>query len=1358
MDLVEEVTPRFPVWSVERIKHRLPSLHQLPDDALLEIFRYLPLATVGKCGEVCKRWNNLSKMALLSVHYLGLNADGSVTAECPKTVPLEEFCDGKTYTNYSIPPAKLSLPIAIGDFKCLTSLIFTKVEISTKFASTFSNNSPPFLETLKFTFCDSLTERRLKLILFDLPQLKELHFCSCHRFIGSSIVENLQGNPLRAVSLYHCNKVKQAVVTQIINTYQSTLEWLAVSPCTRDDGFGTSIPGKLPTLLPKLTELILEEQAFLLSNGKYHFEGVQKTLKLTPNLLKLSVRNPYEFRSVMKCVVKYCTRLTHLDVSRMERNTAPTSAWALIPRLKHLQVLRAPVVKPLIGRNYPAVDYVWLSRCETLRNVDLSNHDISDNAVEGLIKSNPDLEVLKLVGCRSLTGRFLESCRNIVRKEPKLLIQICTSNVDEEYLELCPSFIIVDRVPDKPVESDYSDWSDNGESDEGEREEEQCLIWSHVRHAATHVGRMTTNTRHPPVCLLRKSIDIPTQQGTEKLSRGELVVVVGNNGENKTISLYLNSTQNFSCSEKLLKSIPLELVDYLLPVVPSSKRLDAYAKLDRNLMLADLGSLLSIERGRSSAGCIGELRYKGEVKHRPGIWFGMKLVGGQSPIGDSDGSIDGSYYMDRCAANTVIFATIDELSIIKSESSNDAALSLLSNMGDMKDKSLSKASKTLPLMSRKSTNDNNNHMKDLLLGFFFGGSEEDLELSESEPSCHGNIPIDSEQCYHGYHGYVLCLVPVTRSVSPSKYLYSIPYRTISAPLYIISGGYNSPCSFSVGEEVVVLKNKLPATPGVVRAVFQDQKRKWLLGVELETPTGESDGSYRGQQLFNCLPKHAVFCEATEAVPRHYYQEPRLTPPPPYNPTKMDFEEAFRQQKGAPGSLSSTVERAGSSSLTNSMGSMSLVQVNTKMRVATPEPPVVDPDPSLEMGSMVQVSSKGVVHYGVIRWIGSLPSRRYTCAGLELEDDLSPPGNDGIYDGVRYFTCPPFRALFCYLHDCSRDRRFEEVPALPSRSSLEEVRYNFGPVESGRIEGKVDPPKSISANYIGRMRGIQGNRNSCYLDATLYAMFAFDSTMDYMLSSPLDTELRRDIQVRMREEVVNPLREGGFVGREHMRQLRDLLGRAGSLEGLQDEEKEPEELLSMLFTEIFCIKPLLSFRPTTAPRRDGNSNEISHVNLCQILLDRDPNSNTTMPNTQDLLTRYFVTNNLYFHSQPDLLLLQGERESYSLSASPRGRNIPGSFSWFLVPERTLSYTTLCSPAPNYSSGVCVEGCGVDVISVIGNRPLNVLSATLIRYGVFFKVRVVHRVFSQNLVDERGVPSRPLERFRKFPILERAGKAH
>eukprot|EP00116_Pleurobrachia_bachei_P003742 sb/3464004/ len=39
-------------------------------------------------------------------------------------------------------------------------------------------------------------------------------------------------------------------------------------------------------------------------------------------------------------------------------------------------------------------------------------------------------------------------------------------------------------------------------------------------------------------------------------------------------------------------------------------------------------------------------------------------------------------------------------------------------------------------------------------------------------------------------------------------------------------------------------------------------------------------------------------------------------------------------------------------------------------------------------------------------------------------------------------------------------------------------------------------------------------------------------------------------------------------------------------------------------------------------------------------------------------------------------------------------------------------------------------------------------------LLFKVRVARRVFSQNLVDERGVPPGPLDRYRKFPILSRS----
>ena len=61
--------------------------------------------------------------------------------------------------------------------------------------------------------------------------------------------------------------------------------------------------------------------------------------------------------------------------------------------------------------------------------------------------------------------------------------------------------------------------------------------------------------------------------------------------------------------------------------------------------------------------------------------------------------------------------------------------------------------------------------------------------------------------FHPFPG-TICLCGVAKKSTPHPF----------------PGGYTSPCSFSVGEEVMVLKNKLPASPGIVRAVFQVSER------------------------------------------------------------------------------------------------------------------------------------------------------------------------------------------------------------------------------------------------------------------------------------------------------------------------------------------------------------------------------------------------------------------------------------------------------------------------------------------------------------------------------------------------------
>lgn len=58
---------------------------------------------------------------------------------------------------------------------------------------------------------------------------------------------------------------------------------------------------------------------------------------------------------------------------------------------------------------------------------------------------------------------------------------------------------------------------------------------------------------------------------------------------------------------------------------------------------------------------------------------------------------------------------------------------------------------------------------------------------------------------------------------------------------------------------------------------------------------------------------------------------------------------------------------------------------------------------------------------------------------------------------------------------------------------------FGYLESPRIEGDVPPPEIDDISVIcGKNRGIQGHFNSCYLDTTLFSMFAFTQVSIYHL--------------------------------------------------------------------------------------------------------------------------------------------------------------------------------------------------------------------------------------------------------------------
>ncbi|KAJ7314515.1 hypothetical protein OS493_039326 [Desmophyllum pertusum] len=108
--------------------------------------------------------------------------------------------------------------------------------------------------------------------------------------------------------------------------------------------------------------------------------------------------------------------------------------------------------------------------------------------------------------------------------------------------------------------------------------------------------------------------------------------------------------------------------------------------------------------------------------------------------------------------------------------------------------------------------------------------------------------------------------------------------------------------------------------------------------------------------------------------------------------------------------------------------------------------------------------------------------------------------------------------------CREDSRF--APNSPSGDTGFHSEKAFGSLPSPDVKGITVPPKSLEDKQCGTMRGLQGHHNSCYLDATLFGMFAFSSVFDTLLHRNRkdgDLEEYEKVQSVLRESIVNPLR-------------------------------------------------------------------------------------------------------------------------------------------------------------------------------------------------------------------------------------------
>nr|XP_016850950.1 PREDICTED: ubiquitin carboxyl-terminal hydrolase CYLD [Anolis carolinensis] len=289
---------------------------------------------------------------------------------------------------------------------------------------------------------------------------------------------------------------------------------------------------------------------------------------------------------------------------------------------------------------------------------------------------------------------------------------------------------------------------------------------------------------------------------------------------------------------------------------------------------------------------------------------------------------------------------------------------------------------------------------------------------------------------------------------------------------------------------------------------------------------------------------------------------------------------------------------------------------------------------LEAGSLAEVK-ENPPFYGVIRWIGQPPGVNEVLAGLELEEECAGC-TDGTFKGTRYFTCAPKKALFVKLKSCRPDSRFASLQ--PVSNQIERCNsLAFGGYLSEVVEENTPPKmeKEGLETMIGKKKGIQGHYNSCYLDSTLFCLFAFSSVLDTVLLRPKeknDVEYYSETQALLRTEIVNPLRIYGYVCATKIMKLRKILEKVEAASGFTSEEKDPEEFLNILFHHILRVEPLLKIRSA--------GQKVQDCYFYQIFMDK--NEKVGVPTIQQLLEWSFINSNLKFAEAPSCLIIQMPR--------------------------------------------------------------------------------------------------------------------
>ncbi|KAL6108404.1 uncharacterized protein ACO6RY_18932 [Pungitius sinensis] len=477
---------------------------------------------------------------------------------------------------------------------------------------------------------------------------------------------------------------------------------------------------------------------------------------------------------------------------------------------------------------------------------------------------------------------------------------------------------------------------------------------------------------------------------------------------------------------------------------------------------------------------------------------------------------------------------------------------------------------------------------------------------------------------------------------------------------------------AVGTAVTVLQGK-EWLRGIVRFIgrtptspYAAPPPGWFFGIELQGEDrgkGDTDGICQNKTLFPCAKDCGIFAPFTQVRP---VVPSSLSPSSPKHSqtgavAPGDRVTYFFHDKWQHGMVLHVKEEDAEPCVRISTDTND--EVDVPLHTVAPEskgtetPPVEKDTADLSLSSVVEVSLAKGTSYGIIRWIGTLLGCLETMAGLELDE---PDGvSDGTFKSERLFHCAPRKALFVKLRSCRPDSRFQSTSAHCSGKMLEaDASGGDSEHSTGRL-GTVPPISTEQVNHIliGRMKGIQGHYNSCYMDAALFSLFSCSSVLDAMLFKPTEPQ-DSPIQSTLLNDIVNPLRTKGFVEGRHIMKLRQQLQNHGYSKSFTTEEKDPEEFLTVIMQHILALDPLLKL---------SLGGKVQESYCYQIFLDQ--NHSLVLPTVQQLLEHSLHNAGLKLAEVPPCFILQMPRFGKKFKMFDR-----------IIPSLELDVTNLLSEGP------------------------------------------------------------------------------